>query len=84
MRISILRDSVKKMDKIIFEQDTIISNKNGEIFNLKEKVKYTDSISIQNKVRGDFYKSEYDGQVRTKWVAIIIGSVTTVCSLIFF
>jgi hypothetical protein len=84
MRISILRDSVKKMDKIIFEQDTIISNKNGEISNLKEKVKYTDSISVQNKVRGDFYKSEYDGQVRSKWIAIIIGSVTTVCSLIFF
>lgn len=84
MRISILRDSVKNMNKIIFEQDTIISNKNGEIFNLNEKVRYTDSISTQNKVRAEFYKSEYNGQVRTKWIAIIIGSVTTVCSLIFF
>ena len=83
-KVSILRDSIKIMNKIIFEQDTIISNKNGIIFNLNQKVRYTDSISAQHKVRGEFYKSKYDGQVRTKWLAIIIGSVTTVCSLIFF
>lgn len=84
MRISILRDSVHKITKIMYEQDTIIQNKNGLIFNLNEKVRFTDSISTQNKLRGDFYKSEYDSQVRNKWIAIIVGSVTTVCSLIFF
>jgi len=83
-KVSILRDSVKSMGKIIFEQDTIIQNKNGQIFNLNEKVRFTDSVSTQNKIRGDFYKSEYNSEVRNKWIAIILGSFTTVCSLIFF
>lgn len=72
------------MDTIIYQQDTLLVSKKTEISNLNQKVKYSDSCATENKTRAEFYKSEYDVQVRNKWIAIILGSVTTLCSLIFF
>lgn len=84
IKISGLRDSIRVVEKVILQQDSLLLNNQIEIKNLNTEVKCRDSIIKEDKDRSNFYKSEYDKQVRNKWVAIIVGSITTICSLIFF
>jgi len=83
-KILMLRDSVSIMDSIIYRKDTIIVNKNGIIKNLNSSLVAQKGISDENKARGDFYKKEVDSQKFYKWVEIVVGSISTLASLILF
>ena len=83
-KISILRDSIKINQILDLQKDTLILNKESEIKNLNTIITEKDSTITADRKRSDFYKSEYDTQVRNKWISIIIGSVSTICAIIFF
>jgi hypothetical protein len=82
-KVIILRDSISLLNQGIFQRDTMLLNKKTEITNLKTNELKLKEESDENKKRGDSYKSEVNKQKTYKWIAIVVGSITTLCSLIF-
>jgi hypothetical protein len=83
-KLSVVRDSVISLNSIIKEKNVIISNKDKEIFNLNNSLTQSDSISIENKKRGDTYEKEAKKQKDLKWLSIVLGSLGTLCGLFIF
>jgi hypothetical protein len=83
-KISILRDSLNLKDSIIYRKDTLILNQNTIIENLNNTIIQEKKIIEESDKRVEFYKSETKTQKTYKWMVIVVGSLTTLASLIFF
>jgi len=83
-KILILRDSLKVIDTIVYRKDTVIVNRNETIKNLNNTIVQEQKLKEEEKKRANSYKDEIENQKFYKWVAIVVGSVTTLASLIFF
>jgi hypothetical protein len=82
-QLSVTRDSILLLDSINHQKDTIILNKNKEIFLLNDNIIQKDKIVTEHSNRADFYKKEVVRQKRLKLLSIGSGILGVVASILF-
>ena len=82
-QLKISRDSISLLEIINLQKDTIILNKNKEIFLLNDNIIQKDKIVTEYSNRADFYKKEVVRQKRLKLLSIGSGILGVVASILF-
>jgi hypothetical protein len=82
-QLKISRDSISLLEIINLQKDTIILNKNKEIFLLNDNIIQKDKIVTEHSNRADFYKKEVVRQKRLKLLSIGSGILGVVASILF-
>jgi thymidylate synthase len=83
-QLKVVRDSVFLMSQIIGHMDTLIINKDTTIKHLETNVKVWHEIANEHGARAEYYQDQASKQKKQKIFSIIIGSVATLLSIMFF
>lgn len=82
-QLSLVRDSIHIMDKMLLQKDTLIMNKDKEIIFLNDNVKQTNQLAMEQAGRAEYYYDESQKQKRLKYLSIGGGILMVIASILF-